>query len=278
MKMISEILRHLPPFKGKQRLSRLLLQDFIAKSRDLLIVGRQECIYKLPNAKETVGFEILINGVYEKATIDFIVNRLPANKIFLDLGANIGAISIPVCKQRYDTHLICVEAAPWLFEYLASNIAANSIQNATLINKAVSDVSGKKASFYSPVDKFGKGSLAPVFTSEGVDVETITLGDLVASTSIEDLGFIKIDIEGFEYFAFLGGRAILKEEHAPDMLFEFADWAEDLAPNINAGAAQTLLFDYGYNVYLFKDGKIGDKLKEPRSKGSSMMFATKRPL
>lgn len=265
----------LPPFKGKQRLSRWLFKSYIATKRDVFTNGAKGCKFKIPTLKENVGFEIFINGIYESDTIDFIVGRIEKGKVLLDLGANIGAISIPVCKRRTDISIICVEAAPWLFEYLKYNIEANGMNHVTLINKALSNVTGNAVQFYSPRDKFGKGSLAPVFTNEGVVVETITVETILKDIKTEDIGFIKIDIEGFEYYAFLGGAEILKRQDAPDILFEFGSWAEDLAPGIKAGAAQELLVSFGYQIYKFANGKVGEKVTSV-NEASSMLFATKK--
>ena len=252
-----------------------MLSNYIANKRDISIIAKHGCIFKIPTLKETVGFELFINGVYEKETVDFISQRVKKGKIFFDIGANIGAISIPVCKKCDNVSLIAVEAAPWLFEYLQFNVQNNDLQNAILINKAISDVGNKHVLFYSPHDNFGKGSLLPVFTSVGVPVETVTLTQLVAPLNVEDISFMKVDIEGFEYFAFLGGTEILKKESAPDILFEFAAWAEDLAPGIKAGDAQALLMNCGYHIYKFDRGRLGEKLKIPERKNSSMLFATK---
>jgi len=170
-----------------------------------------------------------------------------------------------------------LEAAPLVFEYLKKNIEANGLFQVMMINKAISDTEGNEVMIYSPPHKFGKGSMSPVFTSEGVIVETITLKALIKPLHITDIGFIKIDIEGFEYFAFEGGRDLLMNGNAPDILFEFANWAEDSAPGIKAGDAQKLLMDFGYQLYVFEDGRIGTRLKEPR-KESAMIFATRNPL
>lgn len=275
--MISQILRGLPLFRGKQRLARLLLTKYIAKSSNVTIEVDRGYKFKIPTLTETIGFELFINGVYEKATVDFIVQRIKKGRIFIDLGANIGAISVPVCRQLDHISLIAVEASPWLFSYLKANIGNNGLQDATLINKAISDSGGKQVLFYGPHDNFGKGSLAPMYTSEGVEVETITLDQITESVAVDDISFIKIDIEGFEYFAFLGGSKILRPSNAPDILFEFSDWAESSAIGRKAGDAQELLLSYGYDIYQFDDGRLTRKLKSPERKTSAMFFATKRP-
>jgi FkbM family methyltransferase len=275
--MISRIFRSIPPFKGKLRLAQLLLAKQINSKQDATVRGDYECVYKLPNIKENIGFEIFVNGIYEKDTIAFIVNHLKSGKIFIDIGANIGAISVPVLKQRKDIKAVCIEAAPWIFDYLQVNLAANGV-TAVSVNKAISDIGKKQVEFFSPLDKFGKGSLAPVFTSSGVSVETITLDELLKPYDPVDIGLIKIDVEGFEYAVFLGGSELLKREDSPDILFEFVDWAENSAFSNGAGLAQSLLFEYGYKLYFFGSKGPAEEITHPVKNGSYLFFASKRPL
>ena len=128
--------------------------------------------------------------------------------------------------------------------------------------------------FFSPKDKFGKGSMAPVFTTEAITIETITLDQLTNLNKGRSIDFIKVDVEGFEGMAFKGGSEVLSGSHAPAILFEFVDWAEQLAGE-TPGNAQGLLLNYGYKLYLFDHGKIGTQLKNPVTKGSYMIFGTK---
>jgi FkbM family methyltransferase len=274
--MIDFLLRSLPSFKGKQTIAHLLLRNKIKLGKDLTILGKLGCVYNIPNVQENVGFEIMINGIYEAETINFVCNRIQKNGVFLDVGANIGAISIPICKQRNDIDVICLEAAPWIFEYLNRNMVVNQLAKVSLINKAISDKDGNQVDFFSPRDKFGKGSLAPVFTDKSVKVGTITLdvlANLVGGKKPIDL--IKVDVEGFEAPTFRGGRALLEPSNAPDILFEFVDWAEELAGEA-PGNAQLVLLNYGYNLYYLENGKIGTQLKGAINIGSYMIFATKK--
>ncbi len=273
--MISKIFRLFPPFKGKQRLARMLLRKTLDTATDVRVDGQYGCRYKVPNVKETIGFELLINGIYEKDTVDFIAGLLKANQVFLDVGANIGAISIPVSKKRNDVRTISLEAAPWIFKILEENVTENKLSNITIINRAIADANDKKVPFFSPQEKFGKGSLAPVFTSEGVEVDTITLDALASQAGLAKVGFIKIDVEGFEWHAFAGGSSLLKASDAPDILFEFVDWAEDLA-GLKPGAAQQSLLDYGYRIFVFEKNALGQEVTAPLTKGANMLFATKK--
>lgn len=274
--MIEQLLRRLPLFKGKQRLARLLLRKKIAIGSDLQLKGKYGCAYKLPNIKENVGFELFINGVFEEDIIDLIIERLPVNGVMLDIGANIGAIVIPVCKLRTDIRALAIEASPRVYGYLQHNKDLNDLQSCSLINKAVTDKDNETVNFFSPEEKYGKGSLSSVFTKNAEIVETITLDAVCEQYSFEQVDVIKIDIEGYEYGAFKGGASLLNKSNAPDIIFEFVDWAEDLAKDCKPGDAQQLLLEYGYKLYVIeKSGKIR-AVGVPVCTGAAMLLASKK--
>lgn len=275
--MVEAIFRKLPLFKGKQRLARFLLRDSIYTKKSIWVKGKYDCEYLLPNLIENVSFEIFINGIFEQETSDFFIDILPQNGVFLDLGANIGSISIPLCRKRPDVKLVCVEAAPWIFEFLQKNLARNNMHEVVAVNKVLFYSDEEEVNFYSPEDKFGKGSLSPVFTDKLVKVRTIKVDTLVKSLKIDKVDVIKIDVEGYEYHVFKGATELLMREDAPDILFEFADWAEENAKGVLVGASQKILKDCGYKIFYFD--KDISKMKESTeiiTKGFYMLFASKR--
>lgn len=275
---IANWMRQLPEFKGKQRLARYLYNGYIDKARDIKLIGKLDAVYVLPNLKENVAFEIFINGIYEPATHEFLVNNIPGDGVFLDLGANIGSIAIPLCLKRPDIRCICVEASPWIFDYLQRNIELNKLQQqVTCIHKALFDKDDEQLTFYSPTEKFGKGSLSPVFTQEGVTVSSVKLDTMVQKLGITKVDMLKIDIEGYEYYAFKGGETLLGGRSAPGILFEFVDWAEQAASGVSKGDAQAILLQYGYRLFRMHDAGMtplveGEVIKE----GTEMLFGSKR--
>ncbi len=272
--MLDALFRKLPVFIGKQRIANFLFKDYRKKNKSLMIEGKWKCKYHLPNIIENIGFEIFINGIYEFENINFIIDRCKNSKFFIDIGANVGAITIPIAKKLQNISIICVEAAPNIYSYLERNVRENRSKNVSLINKAVSEIANKEVPFYSPEDKYGKGSMSPVFTKKKTMVHTTTLTEIVSAVNISEIGLIKVDVEGHEYFVFLGGKEVLQLESAPDILFEFVDWAEKLA-GLKEGAAQDLLKAYGYKLYLLKNGKLEKPMRETQKKGYAMIFATK---
>ncbi|HZG23536.1 MAG TPA: FkbM family methyltransferase [Chitinophagaceae bacterium] len=278
--MIIQILQWLPEFKGKTTICRWLLRNYTKDKKDVVISAGLGLSYKVPNFIEPIGFSILINGAHEPETSDFISKSIRSNGVFMDIGANIGAITLPVCRKRPDLQLLCIEASPKVFTYLNQNVRMNKLDNCILVNKAISDVDGQTVSFFSPPDQHGKGSLTPVFTDKAESVVTTTVDTLLGEHQIDSVDFIKIDIEGYEYYAFKSAEQLLRRKDAPVILFEFIDWAESHARNLTPGDAQRVLMDFGYSIYVFKDGKPqGEPLEKPiTDKGLIMLFATKTGL
>jgi FkbM family methyltransferase len=275
--LIDSLFRKLPLFKGKERLARILLNTSLSSKKGIWVNGKYGCEYILPNLKESIGFEIFINGIYEQETSDFFADHLPVNGVFLDLGANIGGITIPLYKKRKDVKIVCVEAAPWIFSYLQKNLARNNAHGIDAINKVLFYTDDEEVNFYSPDEKFGKGSLSPVFTDKVVKVRTIKVDSLLRDLQIKKVDIVKIDVEGYEYHVFKGAIELLSRADAPDILFEFADWAEENAKGVTVGSAQQILFDMGYRIFYFnKEKEKMVRLGEVIKKGFFMLFATKK--
>ena len=275
---LARLFRILPSFKGKLRLARLFVSKHILMSEGVNIVGKYNCQYQLPNLIDSIGWELFINGIYEKNTIQFISKRVKPNAIIIDIGSNIGAISIPVSKLRKDVFIYSIEASKFMFDLFSKNIELNRINNIKPLHVAIADQSTKDVFFYSPKQQFGKGSFSPVFTKEAEKVKAISIDQLLIEEQIQTVDLIKIDIEGFEYLAFKGGVKLFNAENAPDIIFEFVDWAEEQAQICAVGEAQQLLLSYGYHLFSINKKKEFVPLNQVMLNGASMLFATKRKL
>lgn len=273
--MLRSFFSFLPPFKGKHRLARLFFSGKINNGKNLIVKGHYGIKYKVPNLKENVAFDIYVEGAYEKQYIHFLAENIPENGLLLDLGANIGSICIPVSKLRPDIKIIAVEASPRVFSYLEYNVGLNECANIFLENYALSSTDGEKIAFYSPEEKFGKGSMSPVFTDKAEYVDTVTVDSLLIRYNFKKVDFIKIDVEGYEANVFSGAKEILSGQDAPAILFEFAHWAENQAMNCKAGDAQQYLIALGYSLYNINDVKNETRLNQVLVNGTFMILARK---
>jgi len=274
--MIGKLFRKFNDFRGKQRLSRLLMSRKLKSTHDILVEGKYNCNYLVPNIKEVIGFELYINGIFEEEFIQLILSKLKPNAVIIDLGANIGSISIPICKLRNDVSVIAVEASSIMYGYLKKNIELNGIINCEILHMAIWVNSESEVPFYLPEEQYGKGMIDMNKSSGNFElVKTISLDDLYNQYQCKKVDFLKVDIEGFEYFAFKGGAHLLKQADAPDILFEFIATAEKSAEPLEPGDAQAILFAYGYKLYKIEHSQLIE-IKKPLTDSYAMIFATKK--
>ncbi|MBR8829534.1 MAG: FkbM family methyltransferase [Gomphosphaeria aponina SAG 52.96 = DSM 107014] len=177
IKTIGKLLRSLPRFRGKYRLARLLLGD-LHNSTNLLLAINDNTKYFLPNLLEPIAFALLVDGVYEPQCIDLMLSHLAQDSLFLDIGANIGAFSVPAAKhlKQLNGKVIAVEASPKILPYLRKNVEINNLENIELLSLAVTNSDHSSVEFYeAPTEKFGMGSISPQFQSTAIKVQTITI-------------------------------------------------------------------------------------------------------
>ncbi len=154
---------------GKGRLARLLLgQKITAENVEIF-----DCFgntYRVPNLAEPIAFWLFVNGIYEESTWIFLKENLCQGGVFLDIGANIGAFSIPAAGLVGKKGLVVsVEGSPVIASYLKHNIAKNLLSNVQLIESIVSAEENQKLAFYeAPSCKFGMGSMGPQFEMKPV--------------------------------------------------------------------------------------------------------------
>jgi len=249
MSKVQTIFNYFPPFKGKLRLAKLFITN---KKSEREFITPKGIRYRLPNLEEVVSLELYVNGVYEKDTIEFICNSIPHNGVFIDVGANIGAICLEVAIARPDITVFAFEASTKVFGYLKKNTEQNNTNNLYIYNLAIHEENNIELPFYSPHSQNGKGSFSPVFTDISELVQTIRLDEFFKKNYIiPDL--IKVDVEGYELLVFKS-LSNFKQMNKTTLLFEFVDWAEDLA-KFNKGAAQAYLLEQGYNLSSFSTNK-----------------------
>lgn len=274
---IGAVLRLLPvEMRGKARLARFLL-GWAPGESVTEVHDRYGNVLKIASIKETVGFNLLINGVYGAAETRFILNHLTLGATFLDVGANIGCYSLPAAKKVGPTgQVLAVEASPRIVTFLHDNIQRNGLNNVTVLSIAAWDRSGMVPFYAAPVRHAGMGSLAPRFGDGPILVPARRLDDVLAEIRIDRVDVMKVDVEGFEAAVFRGTSNLLTSTAPPLVLFELNDWAETQA-GFEVGAAQRVLRDWGYHVWRLEDYQRGRRcLDAPITVGSAMLVAEHR--
>ena len=132
----------------------------------------------------------------------FISSYLREGDTFIDVGANIGYITLTAAKKIGDSgKIISIEPHPRTFIFLNKNIKANAFMNIETYNLALGNEEGKISFSDSKSDEQN------FITKSGIiDVSVKRLDELFNGPSVE---FLKIDTEGYELFVLQGAKKTL---------------------------------------------------------------------
>ncbi len=216
-------------------------------SRFPLAAG-SHCWYRI--LREPVAFSLLTDGAYQPHVVRFMQRHLDPGSVYVDVGANVGALALPVARHiGPEGRVIAVEASPEVFACLDDNCRRSAATNVECIQAAACDVEGAVTFYPAPDHKFGMGSMAARFDARPAEVRACRLDDLVPTLGIGRVHLIKIDVEGFELRVLRGAERLLTGEHPPLVVFEFCDWAEASALGTSPGDAQQFLMERGFQIW-----------------------------
>jgi FkbM family methyltransferase len=275
---VVRLLRFVPPgTRGKTRLARwLLTRDDIAGEAE--VVDRFGLRFSLPSLAEPIAFHLLIDGVYEPDVLSFILAHLRTREpgaVFVDVGASVGALTIPVARSIAPSgRVVAVEASNRIVGYLSRNVAANGLGNVHCVHAAATEREGEVDFYEAPSDHFGMGSMGAQFHVQPSAVSGRPLDDILADASVRRVDLLKIDVEGFEAKVLSGAKHLLRGAEPPVVVFEFIDWAEARLPGGAPGDAQCVLRDWGFKIFRLKDFVRARKhLADILTTGNEMLVA-----
>ena len=259
---------------GKTRIGRFLLQFFI-NDRSVRLPDRFGNVLSLPSLQESIALQLFAFGVYEPDTIAAVLSRLSRSGVYVDVGANVGALALPVAAQRPSARIVCIEADPEIANVLRFNVTENKRTNVTIVECLAGPVPNAAVPFYrAPAHKFGMGSIGPQFGAPPVSLSQRPLDDVLDELAVGDVEIVKLDVEGSELGVLCGLSRRLRGAIPPTIVFEFAEWAEARVAGQSPGDAQAYLLSIGYRLFdLVRGGIPGAALETPLTTGSAMILA-----
>ena len=260
---VSALSRRLPQSRTKTRIGRVVGAVLSRAGADPLVTVRTGRGVFVVDARSRTECEMLWSGVYDEDDIDFLRAATPADGVFLDVGANVGLIFIPVWRSVTTGRAIAVEPVPVNFERLAAACLANppSAREPTLLNIALGAESGVLSLVKEGSASTSDNAVVALAGEPGLEVPVETLDATCDALGLERLDTVKIDVEGFEWEVFAGGRRTL-ERFLPIVYGEFNN---QLMPRRGKTFRDVWEFfePLGYRCFSFADRLVLEEKPDP---------------
>jgi len=121
------------------------------------------------------------------------------------VGANIGSLTLLAASiVKPCGKIFAIEPHPKIFTYLKGNISLNSFKNIQIFNNSVGDAI--KTTYFSDLRSDDQNTT--LLTNGKLEISQKTIDDLIPNDI--HIHLMKIDVEGYEKFVFLGSEKILK--------------------------------------------------------------------
>jgi len=129
-------------------------------------------------------------------------------KVVVDAGANVGIFSL-MCSAFGPKKIYAFEPVKETYDMLCENVRRNNLQGIVLpVNKALGDASSEATIRYDGSGDVGASITIDRGAKKTQTIEIVTLDSIIGD---EEVGFIKMDVEGYEEPALLGASSTIKK-------------------------------------------------------------------
>lgn len=169
---------------------------------------------------EKDSLRLSYNENYEIKESEIVKNEINSGDNVIDIGANIGYYTLLFARLvGKNGKVYAFEPDPYNFQILKKNIAINGYENVILEQKAISEKTGVLKLFRSE-ENYGMHRIyQSKWCKEPINIDSIKLDDYLKN--LNDINFIKIDIEGAEYGALQGMKSIIEKNENLKIFTEF---------------------------------------------------------
>ncbi len=187
-----------------------------------------------------------------------LADHLRARSVFYDIGANVGFLTVLGARLVGPQGMVyAFEPVPSNAAYVRRNVQANGFTQVQVIEKAVSNCSGVGE---LNLAKYSGGAAlasvdAPPDAAGTLQVDVVTIDELVEHHGLKPPAVVKIDVEGAE-FEVLEGMEATAKRHRPVIVVE-VDAAEAESLRHKQAACEQWLRSCGYQVKELPDSYPG---------------------
>jgi FkbM family methyltransferase len=183
--------------------------------------------------------------VYFRKVHTYLLKNGYIKNNIIDLGAWIGDNSIPWCKNT-NKIIYAIDPSHNNCEFIRLVASMNDINNIKIINTAISD----KCEVLRTSHNIDHCSFVwSEVTDKMVEINAYSLDNLLNTQTIEDIGYMHLDVEGMEYRIILGATNLINR-FKPIITFEQHIESENYMAIVHH------LEQIGYKCYLINEISI----------------------
>lgn len=201
LQLILGITRNLPRIKGSGAIAnKILIPFYNRKKRKKTIHNVMEFKMKLDPNECTDSAVLFYPQLSDYKELESLSRLIKPTDTLVDLGSNIGFYSLALSKMVPDGEVYAIEADPYNFSRLTENLSLNpDIENIKPLNIGISDKREVLTLGINDEGNRGGNSFLKKNSPVTVDVQCDSLNQVLNDNGVSNIGFLKIDIEGFEY-------------------------------------------------------------------------------
>lgn len=175
------------------------------------------------NLGNHIDFLTFFFGSYERGILKFLKEKvLRPQDIVFDVGANIGHHSL--FFSQFSRRVYSFEPYEKVRNIFLERVSENGISNIVVVPLGLSDKEQQLEYFEPNDDNSGIGSFVSDHFSKnqktGLILSLVSGDKYFLGNGLPCVDFIKIDVEGFEYFVLKGLQNVI-HEHRPVILLEY---------------------------------------------------------
>jgi FkbM family methyltransferase len=272
IKITAGILKYFLKILLKNKIGRLIYY-YSLRSNYFLIAECGDISFIMNSSDKCIGRDIFVlEKAYDSEKVDRVFKYINNNTTLsidslIDIGANIGPISIYAISNKYVTRCISFEPEPNNFKLLKLNVALNGLNDSiTTYNYALSNSIGY-VDFELDETNYGdhrvRVSIEPGKSGEQnrklIKVQTVALDDFVSEV-INKNPLIWMDTQGFEGFVLCGAMTLI--EKGTPIVTEFWPYGLKRADSFDKFVEALQHGNYNYLIILNDEMKIQKFNKE----------------
>ena len=194
--------------------------------RDIRRVRRADVSYEL-DLSEGIDLSIFLFGNFQSYVIGKNFFNLPDNGVVLDVGANIGSITMQFAQRVPNGHVYAFEPTDYAYAKMSRNLELNQelAKRITPVQSFVSNRTEAISSIYAYASWKVDGSLSTKHPLHGgilqstESIPSVTLDDFCVAKNLYSVDLIKIDTDGHELAVLQGASETIKK-YLPHIIFE----------------------------------------------------------